>query len=354
MTSFNTLTATLEELRTVFTNDYSDSLCFILVDENTRKFCLPPLFALPHLLEIPASIQNAQIIEIKSGEQHKNLETFTWIIEQLNENHADKKSLLINVGGGMICDIGGFAAACYKRGIDYINIPTSLLCMIDAAHGGKTGLNFKNLKNQIGVFVPAKMVAIDVNFLNTLPEDHILSGFAEMIKISLITSVDFWTAIKNVDINNSNSLKPLIIEAIEEKMKIVKKDPTEKNARKILNFGHTFGHAFETFALENGFEILHGYAVAMGILCELWLSEKMLNFNTDQRREISDFILSKYQKFPIQTSDFDRLFNILLQDKKNNKGEIKPVLLEKIGHPRYDLNCSKELCLEALQVYSML
>jgi len=134
-------------------------------------------------------------------------------------------------------------------------------------------------------------------------------------------------------------------------MKVVEKDPTEKDVRKILNFGHTFGHAFETFALENGSEILHGHAVAMGMLCELWLSEKMLNFDATQRQEISDFILSKYQKFPIQATDFERLLNILLQDKKNNKGEIKPVLLEKIGHPRYDLNCSKELCLEALQVY---
>jgi len=312
------------------------------------------LFTLPHLLEIPSSIQNAQIIEIKSGEQYKNLETLTWIIEQLNENHADRKALLINVGGGMICDIGGFAAACYKRGIDYVNIPTSLLSMVDAAHGGKTGVNFKNFKNQIGVFSPAKMVAIDVVFLNTLPESHMLSGFAEMIKMSLVTSVDFWTAIKSVDIDNLNSLKPLIIESIEEKMRIVKKDPTEKDVRKILNFGHTFGHAFETFALENGFEILHGHAVAMGMLCELWLSENVLNFDANLRQEITDFILSKYPKFPIQQVDFKRLLDILLQDKKNNKGEIKPVLLEKIGYPRYDLSCSRDLCLEAFQAYSTL
>lgn len=354
MASIDTLTTTLDELRTAISKEYSESLCFILVDENTRKHCLPPLFALHHLLNMPTSIQNARIIEIHSGEQDKNIETFIRIIEQLNEHHADRNSLLINLGGGMICDIGGFVAACYKRGIDFVNIPTTLLCMIDAAHGGKTGVNFDNYKNQIGVFVQPKMVGIDVEFLNTLPNEQVLSGFAEMLKIALITSVDFWNAIKNVDLNDLNSLKPFIIESIERKMQIVKKDPIEKNSRKVLNFGHTFGHAFETFALENGFELLHGHAVAMGILCELWLSEKILNFDANQRQEISNFILSKYAKFPIQPADFEQLFSIMLRDKKNSKGEIKPILLEKIGHPRYDLSCSKELCLEAFRVYSAL
>jgi 3-dehydroquinate synthase len=351
---FNTQTVTLEELRTILSRDYSESQCFMLVDENTKKHCLPHLFSLHRLLEIPPSIQNARILEISSGEKNKNLGTFTWIIEQLNENQADKKSLLINVGGGMVCDIGGFAASCYKRGIDFVNIPTTLLAMIDAAHGGKTGINFRNFKNQIGVFAPAKMVAIDTRLLNTLPDDQVLSGFAEMIKIALITSVDFWTAVKQIDLNNLNSAEPLILQTIERKTQIVEEDPNEKNVRKILNFGHTFGHAFETFALENKRELLHGYAVAMGILCELWLSEKVLNFDTVQRREISDFILSKYPKFRIQATDFKRLIEILQQDKKNNNGDIKPILLEKIGHPQYDLTCSKDLCLQALQAYSNL
>jgi 3-dehydroquinate synthase len=354
MASFDTLTTTLDELRIAIGKEYSESLCFILVDENTRKHCLPPLFALHHLLNMPSSIQNARIIEIRSGEQNKNIETFIRIVEQLNEHHADRNSVLINVGGGMICDIGGFAAACYKRGIDFINIPTTLLSMIDAAHGGKTGMNFDHYKNQIGVFVQPKMVGIDVEFLNTLPTNQILSGFAEMIKIALITSVDFWNAIKNVDLNNLNSLRPFIIESIERKTQIVNEDPIEKNSRKILNFGHTFGHAFETFALENGLELLHGHAVAMGMLCELWLSEKILDFETNQRQEISNSILSKYAKFPIQPADFEQLLSIILLDKKNSNGEIKPILLEKIGHPRYNLSCSKELCLEALRMYSAL
>jgi len=226
--------------------------------------------------------------------------------------------------------------------------------MIDAAHGGKTGVNSENLKNQIGTFAPAKMVVIDVNFLNTLPKEQLLSGFAEMIKMALITSVDFWTAVKQIDLNNLKALEPLIFEAIQKKMQVVKNDPTEQNVRKILNFGHTFGHAFETLTLENGKKLLHGYAVAMGIWCELWLSEKMLNFDAELRQEISDFILSKYPKFQIQPEDFERLLEYLSQDKKNSNGEIRSVLLEKIGEPRYDLTCSKELCLEALQAYSTL
>jgi 3-dehydroquinate synthase len=354
MTSFDTLTVTLEQLRNKFRSDYSESLCFILVDENTRKCCLPPLYRLSNLLEIPPSIQNAKILEIPSGEQHKNLKTLIGIIEFLSENHADRKSLLLNVGGGVICDIGGFAAACYKRGIDFINIPTTLLAMVDAAHGGKTGVDFQNFKNQVGAFYPAKMVAIDVNFLSTLPKNEILSGFAEIIKMSLITSVDFWTATKNVEPTNLQTLKPLIIEAIERKMQIVEQDFTEKNIRKTLNFGHTFGHAFETFALEKGFELSHGHSVAMGILCELWLSEKVLNFDAKQKQEVCDYILSRYPKFSIRQTDFERLIQILSKDKKNINGQIMPILLEKIGQPRYDLVCSKELCLEAFQAYSIL
>ncbi|MDR0437956.1 MAG: 3-dehydroquinate synthase [Bacteroidales bacterium] len=330
----------------IFNKEYHCATKFVLVDENTRKY------GLPHLLQMCPTLQNARIIEICAGEQHKNLETFAQIIEQLSENNADRKSVLINLGGGMICDIGGFAAACYKRGIDFVNIPTTLLAMVDAAHGGKTGVDFQNFKNQIGVFALAKHVIVDVEFLKTLPKIEILSGFAEIVKMALITDINFWDVIKDTDLENSQTLQPLITEAIEKKMQIANEDPTEQNIRKILNFGHTFGHAFETFALENGEELSHGHAVTMGMLCELWLSEKILNFDSNQRNIISEFILSKYPKFPIQTADFERLFNILLQDKKNNRREIKPILLEKIGQPQYDLNCSQELCLEAFQAYT--
>jgi len=351
---FNPSFATLEEMIATVENSYSNSLCFILVEENTRKNCMPHVVAMERLLAVSSSLQNAKIIEIPKGEKYKNLETFSGIIEQLSVNNAGRNSLLINLGGGVICDIGGFVAACYKRGIDFINVPTSLLAMVDAAHGGKTGVDFNNFKNQIGVFAPAEMVVVDVNFLKTLPDDQILSGFAEMIKMALIASDDFWSAIKQADLNKVRSLEPLIIESIQQKLQIVEEDPAEKSIRKILNFGHTFGHAFETFALENSRELLHGYAVAMGMLCELWLSEKMLNFDAAKRQEISEFILSRYPKFQIQTNDFERLFAILLQDKKNSTNKIKPVLLKKIGDAQYDLTCSKELCFGALQAYSTL
>ena len=345
MTSLNSLTVTLEELEVVLNNDYSESSCFVLVDENTRKLCLP------HLIQKCPSLQKVRIIEIFSGEQHKNLETFVKIIEQLTENNADRKSLLINLGGGVICDMGGFVAACYKRGIDFINIPTTLLAMVDAAHGGKTGIDFNNFKNQIGVFTPAKKVVIDVDFLKTLPKREVLSGFSEMIKMSLITSTDFWNKIETVNLENLQSLEPLIFQAIDEKKNIVENDPTEQNIRKFLNFGHTFGHAFETFALANGKNLSHGHAVAIGILCELWLSEKILNFDVNLKQKISNYILSIYSKFPIQKTDFEHLIQILLKDKKNINAQIMPVLLKKIGEPQYDLTCSKELCLEALQMY---
>ena len=337
---------TLEDLKAALANAFSESMCFVLVDENTRKYCLP------RLLEQCPTLQNARIIEVCSGEQHKNLQTFSKIIEQLSEAHADRQSVLINLGGGVICDMGGFAAACYKRGIDFINIPTTLLAMVDAAHGGKTGIDFANFKNQVGVFAPAKMMVIDVEFLNTLPKDEILSGFAEIVKIALLTSVDFWNAVKQVDPTHLQALKPLISQAIERKMQIVKADPTEQHVRKTLNFGHTFGHAFETFALENDRQLSHGNAVAMGILCELWLSEQLLNFDSAQRREIADFITSTYPKFPVGPEDFARLLDILLQDKKNSKHQIRPLLLEKIALPRHDLNCSKEQCSEAFQMYN--
>ncbi len=238
MTAFRTPIATINELNMMLAEPNSDIKHFVLVDENTQKYALPRLF------EQCPILHDAGIINIASGEQHKNLETFSWIIEQLTENQADRKSLLINLGGGVISDMGGFAAACYKRGIDFVNIPTTLLAMIDAAHGGKTGVDFKSFKNQIGVFAPAKMVVIDVEFLNTLPKSEILSGFAEMIKIALITSVDFWNQIQHVDLNNLETLKPLIIEAIEKKNTIVEKDLTEQNIRKNMRSADNPSHGY--------------------------------------------------------------------------------------------------------------
>lgn len=341
----NSAIHTIEALNALIERDYKSAMCFLLVDENTKKQCLP------RLKEQCSILQDARIIEVSSGEQHKNLQTFSDIIATLSEFNADRKSVLINLGGGVICDIGGFAAACYKRGIAFIHIPTTLLAMVDAAHGGKTGVDFEHFKNQIGVFAPAKYVILDVDFLKTLPEKEFLSGFAEILKMVLITSVDAWNALKIADMNRKETLQSFIIQAIEKKNQIVENDPTEQNLRKILNFGHTFGHAFETFALENKRELSHGHAVAMGMLCELWLSEKILNFDAARRQEISNFIGKKYPIFSIQTSDFEQLTNILLQDKKNNNQQIKPILLEQIGSPRYDCICTKEQCLEAFLYY---
>lgn len=345
MQTYTTPIITLKKLNSEIRKEYKDSLCLILVDKNTKKHCLP------YLKKHCPTISDAQIIRVADGEQHKNLYTFSQIIERMSDCCADRKSLLINLGGGVICDIGGFSAACYKRGIDFINIPTSLLAMVDAAHGGKTGVNFEYFKNQIGVFASAKRLVIDLNFLKTLPTSELLSGFAEIIKMALISSVDFWKVVERTDPHQISELEMPIIKAIEKKNEIVEKDPAEQHVRKILNFGHTFGHALETLALGNSQKLSHGHAVAMGIVCELMLSEKILNFSTSQKEKITNFIFSKYPHFQILPKDIKPLAEILLQDKKNSGKQIKPVLLEKIGHPRYDISCTKERCLEVLKEY---
>lgn len=317
----------IEQLRNLIS---SHTKTFLLLDENTDKFCLR------YFNNIDLLKSNIIKIVIPSGEQNKNIETVQYIWLKLIENHADRKSLLINLGGGMVTDIGGFAASCYQRGIDYINIPTTLLAMIDAAVGGKTGIDFQGLKNQIGVFSQPLAVVIMFGFLETLPKRELLSGLAEIIKYGFIVDKSFLDA-RLLD-DPCNPIDPVFIKkAIEVKDEITSSDSTEQGLRKILNFGHTIGHAIETYLIENHKEIRHGEGVALGMISALYLSEKYCNLNHQITLYYKDLYCSNFNRFDFSNLPVEKLLEIMRHDKKNEGGDIRFVLIEDIGKPVYDV-----------------
>ena len=299
--------------------DYSQIA--ILVDDNTKRDCLSIL------LSKNSALKPKLIIEINSGEEYKNIVTCNFIWQQLTENNFDRNSLLINLGGGVIGDMGGFCASTYKRGIDFIQIPTTLLAMVDASVGGKLGIDFKELKNQIGLFANPKSVLIYPEFLKTLDENQLVFGFAEVVKHALIADKYFW---KELAKTNFHDLiwKDVIAHSISIKNKIVLSDPQEKGERKKLNFGHTFGHAIESYYLQKGTPVFHGQAIALGMLLE----SKMSNLTEIEKGEITEFILSNFT-LPYNPAK-NKLIQFLLNDKKNKAGKINFSLLEGIG------NCS--------------
>ena len=305
----------------------SHTKSFMLLDENTEKYCLKILNSIDLLKS------NTIKIIIPSGEQNKNIETVQCIWSKLVENHADRKSLLINVGGGMVTDIGGFAASCYQRGIDFVNIPTTLLGMIDAAVGGKTGIDFQGLKNQIGVFAQPLAVAVLFEFLETLPKRELLSGLAEIIKYGFIVDKIFFEAkLVPYPINPE-----FIRKAIEVKDDITRNDTTEQGRRKILNFGHTVGHAIETYLVENHKEIRHGEGVALGMVSALYLSEKYFNLDHKITLYYKGIYAKNFNRFDLTDILVDDLMEIMRHDKKNEGGDIRFVLIEDIGKPVYDV-----------------
>ncbi len=288
--------------------DYSQIA--ILVDENTKRDCFSKL----------PKLDNSIIIEIKSGEENKNINTCNFIWEQLTKYNFDRNSLLINLGGGVIGDMGGFCASTYKRGIDFIQIPTTLLAMVDASIGGKLGINFNVLKNQIGIFSYPKTVLINPLFLETLPDNQLKSGFAEVVKHALISDRNLWNRLRNTSFEEQN-WEEIIETSIQIKNKIVLSDPLEKGERKKLNFGHTFGHAIESYYLEKGTSILHGEAVFMGILLEIEIS----SLSDLEKSEIKKYILSSFS-LPHCPNKSD-LIKYLKNDKKNSDGKISFSLL---------------------------
>jgi len=323
------------------------SRVFILVDSNTHEFCLPSFLA---------RIDNApevEIIEMEPGEETKDLDTCQGIWNVLSELGGDRKSLLINLGGGVVTDLGGFVAATFKRGISFLNVPTTLLAMVDAAVGGKTGVNLHSLKNQIGVIRPAELVLIDPSFLKTLSAPEMRSGLAEMLKHGLIKDENYWKRLLQLNDLGLEDLDKLILESILIKAEIVALDPTEQGLRKSLNFGHTIGHAIESYFLEepSKTKLLHGEAVAAGMVMAGYISQKQLGFPSEKLTEISKNITSLYGKIDLEKEDFRKIKDLLKFDKKNEKGNINFVLLEDIGRPVMDCQVPDETLDEACSYY---
>ena len=334
-----------EDLDTAIQNCAHDKL-FILVDKHTRELCLP-------LISGFDCLKNAHIITIGPEDIHKNLETLAYVWKELGDQGATRHSLMINLGGGMVTDLGGFAASTFKRGFQYINIPTTLLAMVDASVGGKTGINFNGLKNEIGVFSPAEYVLIDTEFLKSLDSHNILSGYAEMLKHVIISTTGHWAELLNFDLNQIDykALQQLVAHSVSIKEDIVEKDPFEKNIRKALNLGHTVGHAFESLALENNRPVLHGYAVAWGIICELYFSFIKVGFPKDKLRQTIQFIKENYGVLTFDCKQYDRLYEFMTHDKKNSAGIINFTLMGEIGDIRINQSANKEEILEILDFY---
>ncbi len=289
-------------------------------------------------------------ITLPSGEKNKNIESVAKIWEFLSNNGADRKSLLINMGGGMLTDLAGFAASTFKRGIDFLNIPTTLLSQIDASVGGKTGINFNGLKNEIGTFQEPIAVIINTEYLQTLNRENFLSGFAEMIKHGLIHSPAHLKELQSFDVENIDykNLQSIIRHSVEIKEYFVNNDPTEKNIRKALNFGHTAGHAFESLAMEQNRPVLHGFAVAWGMVAELFLSVNKCRYPENKYTKVSRWLNKLYGKFEINGIDFERLYELMIHDKKNESGRINFTLLSDEGQVEINQNCEKQLIFEAL------
>lgn len=324
-------------------NNYSS--IYILVDENTHELCLP-LF----MSEIVGDY-NFEIIEIESGEINKTIETCVGVWEALSELGADRKSLLINLGGGVLTDLGGFVASTFKRGIKFINVPTTLLSMVDASVGGKTGVDLGPLKNQIGVINQPEMVLIITDFLETLNERQITSGYAEMLKHGLIRSADYWESLKKV--SSLYELRGHILPSVAIKNDIVLQDPTEQNIRKVLNYGHTLGHAIESYFLENEHKetLLHGEAIAIGMITEGYLSYKLTGLPRTQLEDIKATFLKYYSKVAFSAKDIKDILDLLKYDKKNSHGNINFVLLKEIGETSIDVTISPNLLEEAFAYY---
>ena len=318
---------------------------FVLVDETTNKLCWT-------LVKDYLCLKDAQTIVIGATDRRKNLDTLVHVWESLQQGKATRHSLLINLGGGMVTDLGGFAASTYKRGINFINIPTTLLAMVDASVGGKTGINFGGLKNEIGVFNDAEFVLLDTNWLRTLDEENIRSGYAEMLKHGLIADETMWAELINFNLAQPNlrQLASMLDKSVRIKERIVAEDPHEKGIRKALNLGHTFGHAFESWAMKRQ-PILHGYAVAFGLIAELYLATTQTDFPTERMRQTVNFIRAYYGSLPITCNDYSELIELMHHDKKNRGNEINVTLLGGIGDIRIDQTITEEDFKEALDFF---
>lgn len=314
-----------------------------LVDENTRWLVLPLL----------PCLSSTHVIEIAPGDDNKNLGSITHVWQEMEECGATRNSLLINLGGGAVTDLGGFAAATFKRGISFFNVPTTLLGAVDAAVGGKTGINFNGLKNEIGAFAPAKAVIVSTTFFSTLPEQELKSGFAEMLKHAMLHSHQQFAILLDFDFKSIDYdlLLKMLQESLQVKQRIVEQDPTEQGLRKALNFGHTVGHAFESKALGDGHPVPHGYAVAWGMVVECVLSHIILKFPSTNLYSLARFVKDNYGAFHITCDHYDQLIHLMRHDKKSHNGEINCTLLKDCGSPVINNTINEDDLKAALDIY---
>ena len=335
------------EQLTIFLKESHYSNLFIIVDSHTTEECLPVF--LPYL----ATELTIEIIEFEAGEINKNIETCIEIWNALTELGADRKSLVINLGGGVVTDLGGFVASTFKRGVDFIHIPTTLLAMVDASVGGKNGVDLGNLKNQIGVINVPKMVLIDTDYLGTLPQSEMRSGLAEMLKHGLIHDKEYWEQFLDLTKLDFTDFDTLIHRSIAIKNDIVMQDPTEKNIRKALNFGHTLGHAIESYFLESKDKntLLHGEAIAVGMVLESYISWQKKLIIEQEYKQIKNTIKNIYDTIAFADSDIRPILDLLIHDKKNEYGTIQFALIEGIGKIKINQLVENELILKAFQDY---
>ena len=331
-----------EELKGVIESFSDADRLFILTDDHTQQLCWP-------LVEHIDALLKAEHISIPSGEDHKTLESVSHVWNELQRMGATRHSLMINLGGGLLTDLGGFAASTFKRGLRFVNVPTTLLAMVDASVGGKTGINFGGLKNEVGTFCTANCVVVAPIFLQTLDNEDMLSGYAEMLKHSLLADTALWAETLNMQLPISASL---LQRNVAVKQHIVAEDPTEQGLRKALNLGHTFGHAFEAMSFTTPHASLaHGYAVAYGLICELYLSAVKCGFPVDRMRQTVRFIHENYGHMSITCNDYPALLELMHHDKKNRGDSINATLLADIGDIRIDQTISKQDAEDALDFY---
>ena len=330
----------------LFISENNYSSIFILVDEHTNEYCLPKF--LPNLAtEIPI-----EIIEIEAGEEIKNISTCLEIWSILSDLGADRKSLIVNLGGGVITDIGGFIASTFKRGIDFINVPTTLLGMVDASIGGKNGVDLDNLKNQIGVINVPKMLFIDTTFLETLSQREMRSGLSEMLKHGLIYDKNYWEQFLDLSKIDFADFDTLIYRSIEIKNEIVKQDPTENGVRKALNFGHTLGHAIESHFLNSETPLLHGEAIAIGMILESYISKEKGLLTNEDFQQIKYIITNVYDNHIFNDDDIVSIQNLLIHDKKNEYGKVQFALLNGIGKIIINQSVENELIINSFKEYN--
>ena len=323
------------------------SIIFLLVDTNTHEYCLPRFLSKIET-EVPI-----EIIEIEDGEENKTIDTCVGVWNALAELNADRKSLLINLGGGVVTDLGGFVACTFKRGLPYVNVPTTLLSMVDASVGGKTGVDLGTLKNQVGVISNGDMVLVDTEFLMTLPQLEMRSGLSEMLKHGLIKDRNYWNSCKSLQDLSPDSLNLPIRESIEIKFDVVTQDPNERGLRKMLNFGHTLGHAIESYFLknENKLSLLHGEAIAIGMILESYLSHRLNHLSEEDLMDIVAVLNKQYDSVSFNPTDIDIIINLLKHDKKNEHGKILFALLERLGEIKLDCLVENSLILESFDFF---